>query len=408
MTANPIPFGEDQIPDGVYIGLPEEVYFRQRALGSSDLAYLWQDDLADGWWWRSNYCPFYRRTPSKATDFGSALHCLALEGRSAYEARYFTAPDPRQYPGLLETIEDLKSALAASEAPAMPAKARKVDLIEAVKTYCPGRPVWDDIEAKAKHKAQDRVLLGAETAYQIEVMVETGMKDPIMNAVFTAEGGVRLTEVSVFWTLPNGVRLRFRFDSLLPAANCDLKSIDTWRPGERLKDAAGAAIGKRSLDIQAALSFTARRRMYEHIEAGRIFYHPQPPAGSEDPQRQVAWLKRFPGEAPLDLEGRAGWRWLWAFFQKPTQDGRAPAILPIWMEFGSLKHRDGYRRAAKGMANFVERKALFGLDRPWTTSHPPHFFDDAVAELELEVSTPSWITQPGPVADEEEELQWQK
>ena len=397
---------DDQLPDGVYIGLGENPYFRQRCLGSSDLAYLWDEDTADGWWWRSPNNPFYSRKPSVATDFGSALHCLGLEGRGAYEARYFVAPDPKNFPGLLTSMDDLRSALAASEAPPMNARARKADLIEAVKTFLPGRPVWDDIEAKAQRKAGDRTVIGAEMAFQIETMVAAGMRDEIMQAVFTAEGGVRLTEVSVFWTLPSGTRLRFRFDSLLPAANCDLKSIDTWRPGEKLSEAAGKAIGQRSMDCQAALSFTARRRMYEHIAAGRLYINPNPPAGAEDPLKQAAWLQRFPAEAPLDLDGKPGWRWLWAFFQKPTQDGRAPTILPVWMEFGSLKHRDGYRKAALGVANYEARKAKFGLAEPWSTSMPPHHYDDAAAP-ELGIHAPSWTKQPGPVADEEGELTWQ-
>lgn len=274
---------DDQLPDGVYIGLSETVYFRQRCLGSSDLAYLWDEDTADGWWWRSPNNPFFKRKASDATDFGSGLHCLGLEGREAYEARYFVAPDPNRFPGLLTTVEELKSALAASEAPPMPARAYKKDLVVAAKTYLPGRPIWDDIEEKAKHKAGDRTVIGAEMAYQIETMIAAGMRDEIMQAVFTAEGGVRLTEVSVFWTLPSGTRLRFRFDSLLPAANCDLKSIDTWRPGEKLTEAAGKAIGQRSLDCQAALSFTARRRMYEHIAAGRLYINPNPLPGADDP-----------------------------------------------------------------------------------------------------------------------------
>ena len=45
------PPNDDQLPDGVYIGLGETPYFRQRCLGSSDLAYLWDEDTADGWWW---------------------------------------------------------------------------------------------------------------------------------------------------------------------------------------------------------------------------------------------------------------------------------------------------------------------------------------------------------------------
>lgn len=406
MKLKPIP-PEEQLPDGVYIGLSDTRYFQQQCLGSSDLSLLWDEQTADGWWWRSPNNPHYRRKPKDALDFGSALHCLGLEGREAYEARYAVAPNPLAFKDLLVSVTDIKSALYANpDAPSMPSRSTKKDLIEAAKIYLPGRPIWDVIEEKAKKAAGSRTVISAEMAYQIEIMVAAGLRNPIMNAVFTAEGGVRVTELSVFWTLPTGTRMRFRFDSLLPAANCDLKSIESWRKGEALPDAAGKAIGERSLDLQAALSFTARRKMYEFITAGKVWGNLDPQPGATDPYQIADWLQLFPSRAPLRLpDDTCGWRWLWAFFQKPTMDGRAPTILPVWMEYGSLDHRDGYRKAATGVANYEDRVRRFGLSEPWTTSIEPHHMSPAVAS-ELQVRVPSWIKQPTAVADEETELTW--
>lgn len=405
MKLKPIP-PQEQLPDGVYIGLPESRYFQQRCLGSSDLSYLWDEDTADGWWWRSPNNPHYRRKPKDALDFGSALHCLGLEGREAYEARYAVAPNPLDYPDLLVSVTDLKSALYESEAPPMPSRSKKTDLIEAAKLYLPGRPIWDVIEEKAKKAAGARTVISAEMAFQVEVMVAAGMRDPTMRAVFTADGGVRVTELSVFWTLPSGTRLRFRFDSILPLANCDLKSIESWRKNEPLADAVGKALGERSMRLQGALSFTARRKMYEFIEAGKVWANTDPLPGATDPQIILQWLSMFPSRAPLRLpDDTCGWRWLWAFFQKPNADGRAPTILPVWMEYGSLDHRDGYRMAAIGVANYEERVKRLGLSEPWTTSMLPHHLSPAVA-TELQVRVPSWIKQPAAVADEESELTW--
>lgn len=404
MTAAGIP-DDEQLPDGVYLGLSEARYFAQKAIGSSDLAYLWDDDTADGWWWRSPHNPFWTRKPSDPLDFGSGLHAMILEGREAFEARYALAPNPRDFPDLLVTQPQLYSALREVDAPGIKPKSPKGDLVELAKVYLPGRPIWDDILARAERKAKGRVVLSAEQGYQLGVMLEAAMADDTLRALATAEGGVRLTEVSVFWTLPSGTRLRFRFDSLLPAANGDLKSIDNYRPGDRLADAIGKAIGQRSLDLQAALSFTARRVMYRAIEEGRIWINPNPPPGSPDPLEQTAWLRRFPTEAPLDLDGKPGWRWIWAFFQKADLSGRAPTICPVWMTFGSIDHRDGYRKAALGVANYEKRVLEKGVDDPWAASLPPHFLDVAAAP-ELQITIPSWIKRPMPVADEEQELSW--
>lgn len=405
MSSLPTTPNEDQIPDGVHIHLAESAYFRQKAIGSSDLGILWDDTTADGYWWKSNHNPHYRRKERDALDFGSAFHALALEGREAYEARYYVAPDPSQYPGLVTTVPELKAALqACPEAPAPKSTAKKADLISLLKAYQPDRPIWDEIEDRARRKANGRILLPFDHAYQIETMFDAGLRDPHMNALMTAEGGVRVNELSVFWTLPSGTRLRFRFDSLLPLVNGDLKTIDVWRQGETLTDAVGSRIGKGDLDIQAALSFQARRAMYQAIEEGRVWKWPTTPAGATDPEEIGRWLKRFPGEAPIaDADGNPNWRWLWAFFQKPTVDGRAPAMLPVFMNFGSLKHRDGYRKAVHGVRNYEKRVAKFGLSEPWITTLPAHVFDDA-APTDIQIRTPHWLKAPDPVSDEEEVL----
>lgn len=395
-----------QLPDGIYIGLTESQYFAQDAIGSSDLAWLWDEETADGWWWRSRHNPYYVRKPSDALDFGSALHCMVLEGREAFEARYAVAPNPLDFPKLLTTQTQLYSALREADAPGVKPKMPKADMVELAKVYLPTRHIWDDILERATRRAKGRVVLQSEAAWQLGVMLETAMGDPDMRAVATAEGGVRLTELSVFWTLPTGTRLRFRFDSLLPAANCDLKSIDNYRPGDKLSDAIGKAIGQRSLDLQAALSFSARRKAYEFVEAGQVFVNPNPPAGATDPLEAAAWLSRFPAEAPLDLDGKPGWRWLWMFFQKPDLAGRAPTIVPVWMNYGGLDHRDGYRKAALGIWNYERRVQERGLAWPWAVTLPHHHLDVAAPGAELQITIPSWIKRPGPVADEEQELSW--
>lgn len=405
MKAKPFP-DDQQLPDGVYLGLGEARYFAQNAIGSSDLAYLWDDDTADGWWWRSPHNPFYFRKPSDPLDFGSALHTMILEGREAFEARYSIAPNPRDFPDLIVSQPDLYSALREVNAPGVVAKARKADLVELAKVYLPDRHIWDDIQARTERAAKGRVVLSAENAWMLGVMVEAAMKDPTMRALATAEGGVRLSEVSVFFTLPSGTRVRFRFDSLLPSANGDLKSIDNYRPGDKLTDAIGKAIGQRSLDCQAALSFTARRAMYRFIEAGQVYINPNPLPGSGDPLEQAAWLARFPKEAPLNLDGKPGWRWLWAFFQKPDAAGRAPTIAPVWMNFGTLDHREGYRKAALGIFNYEKRVRERGLEEPWSTSLPEHHLDTAMGP-EGQITIPAWVKRPTPVADEEHELSWQ-
>lgn len=144
--------------------------------------------------------------------------------------------------------------------------------------------------------------------------------------------------------------------------------------------------------------------MYRFIEAGQLYINPNPPEGSGDPLVEAAWLQRFPAEAPLDLDGKPGWRWLWTFYQKPDMAGRAPTIVPVWMEYGSLEHRDGIRKALLGVMNYEKRVKDRGLEHPWTNSLPEHFLDAARPGPEDQITIPHWIKRPAAVAGEEEEL----
>lgn len=394
MKVRPIP-DEDPLPDGVYLGLPEVRYFAQPLRrGTSDWGRLWT--RKEGWWWSSPHNPFFKPVARDPQNFGSALHCYLLEGPVAFAERYAVQPDPRQYPQLLTTADDLRSALRASSAPTFSARTSKGDLVELAKAYLPGRHIWDSIMDRFRRVAGDRPQISAEERWHLDVMREAAAQDERMRVVLDFAGGVRLVEVSVFWTLADGTRMRFRFDSLLPSLGADLKSIDNYR-NEVLADAVGKRIGHDALDVQAALGFEARRQLYRLVEAGAVF------GGTQD---EVDWLARFPTEAPLRTATGPGWNWLWAFYQKPSNDGRAPAIMPVFLRFGSLEHRDGYRKAAHALAFYRDRLARFGLDTPWTAVAPLHHFD--VASRDNQIRAPSWVEQPLPVADEEEAMRWQE
>lgn len=390
MKVKPHP-ARDPLPDGVYLGLSEERYFLQDALGSSDFAALWLKE--EGWWWQSPHNPFGQKTFTKATAFGSAAHVVFLEGQAAFDARFFVEPDRRHFPDMLVTYDDIISALEAGGHQLPPKKATKADVVDYAKVYLPGRYIWDDILGRAQRQAGSRTIITAEEKFHLDVMLEAAMADPDMRAVVAADDGVPLTEVSVFLTLGDGLRLRFRFDTLLPTLNADLKTIDNFREKD-LAFAIGAQIGAGAMDVQAAMSFMVRRYAYAFIEAGRVY------GGTQD---QVDWLARFPKDAPLDAGDRPGWAWRWLFYQKPDNSGRAPVIMPVSMEFGSLAHRDGWRKVLTALAFYRHQRDTVGLETPWTRVAPLHFMDEARGSR---VAIPPWAKQPMQVDGEEEGLTW--
>lgn len=395
---DPVEFQDgDPIPalrDGVYLGLPEGLYFGQDALGSTDLADLWL--YREGWWWKSPHNPWRKADDStRETLFGSAAHTLLLEGEAAFAERWAVEPDPRHFPNLLVTVEDLVSALTTVGAPGNPSpRMGKKNLVELARVYLPDRHVWDAIVERFNRANREREKITAYEAWVLRVMLEAALEDPNMRVVATGAGGVHLAEVSIFWTLPDGVRLRFRFDSLLPSLNADLKTLGNPRDRD-LGMATGRRIGDAALDVQAAMSFVARQQLYRFVDVGAV-------VGGTGEQR--AWLKRFPEEAPLDLGERPGWGWLWMFYVKADENGRAPTIVPVTMDFGSLEHRDGYRRAMHGLEFFRAQVAKVGLAKPWTRVEPVHTLNAAAKERRVQI--PSWVELPMSVADEERAMTW--
>lgn len=384
-----------ELADGVYLGLPEEIYFLQMAMGTTDWAKVWR--WREGWWWQSPHNP--HRKPVRTSEekiFGSAAHAFLLEGEDAFLERFAVKPDPRVYPDLITTQQELISALRASDAPAGFERMRKEQQVELAKVYTPDRHVWDVILSRHERASRDKVSIGADERWQLDVMRKAAMGDANMAAVMAASGGIRLTEVSVFWTLIDGVRNRFRFDSLLPTVNADLKTLG-GRPTDReLAEEAGMAIGARALDVQAALSFEARKMAYVHVLAGDVW------GGDTE---QLGWLERFPHDAPLDAGDRPGWAWVWLFYQKADENGRAPVIFPVRMPFGKDGHRDGWRKYLTALAFYRGKVAEVGLGQPWTRSEPVHHFDGAYARR---VSVPFWSPAPMAVAGEEEGLSWKR
>lgn len=386
---------------GVYIGLPEEIYFLQRALGTTDLARLWL--YREGWWWQSANNPHKvlitwdgkAKDTTKAKLFGSAAHALLLEGEEAFNERFAVEPDPAMYPDLLVTQDQIASALRESDAPAGFERMKKADQVELAKVYLPDRHIWDVILARHRRTAKTRDSITVEERWQLDVMLGAAMNDPDMAAVVAASGGVRLTELSVLWLTDDGIMLRFRFDSLLPQINADLKTLGNARDRD-LGKAVGAAIANGALDVQAAQSFEARRHAYDFVVAGRVF------GGTAE---QLAHIRQFPTRAPLDMGDRPGWSWFWMFYQKADNDGRAPIIFPLHMPFGCPQHVDGWRKALHALAFYRHQVATVGLAKPWTRVERIHTMDPA-DRSRPQVQLPFWADQPMTIAGEQAGLNW--
>lgn len=380
--------------DGVYLNLPHLEYLaEQGVLGSTDFTALFA--RREGWWWTSAHNPHHTNKETEAMVFGSAAHCLFLEGPEEYARRFAVMPNPNEYRDLLVSMDDLRSALVGT-GQEVKRTLKKNDLVQLAKAYMPERNVWDDIVERWSRGARDKAHISSAEHFALQAIYAAAMEDAETRTICLAEGGVRLTEVSVYWTGSDGIRRRYRFDGLLPRINVDMKTLGAFRRGT-MQELAERRVSEDHMEVQLAMSFEARRAMYVAIAEGRIY-------GGTAEQRK--WLRQFPEGAPLNLAAAGGavpgWFWVWLFFQKP-EGGAPPGLLPVRVDFGAEEHLNGVRKYLTGLKCYRDKVARFGLTRPWTCVMPAVGTGHDRAER---FRVPPWNNPPAAVEGERELLQW--
>lgn len=229
------------LADGVYLYLDEETYHNDSALGSTDLRSLLKG--ANEYWWRSEMNPKRPPVMSAMTDgkiIGKAMHKLLLEGEKLFAEGYVRRPDDPTGSTPAEKgqrTKDAKKRLMEGQ-----------DLIHG-----------DDYD----------FLLGVKSVID---------EDPEL--VGCLDGG--LSEVSVFWTRPDGIRCKARYDKLKLRGIGDIKSIANER-GRELSTACRLDIHTYRYDIPAAHYLESRRHLPGLVTANRVFVGTMPYGDLDDP-----------------------------------------------------------------------------------------------------------------------------
>ncbi len=230
----------------------------------------------------------------------------------------------------------------------------------------------------------------------LRLMRDAMMESPDIAKLFNdPERRPPLAEVSVFATLPSGIRRRWRFDRLFPAFTMDLKSLAGAASRRSLPWAVGERIASECYDIQRADYDVGRQVMNYFIEDGFQVY-----GGDLDSR---SWLRCFPEFT--------SWDWVWLFYQKPDPAGYAPVVFPV-MDFqvdptsepGETRPspilRAGRHKLAQAASFYTSAVDRFGLDRPWTHVEDLHYTDEG---FEPHIFVPHWIEDGVPPASQFEE-----
>lgn len=390
----------DALPDGIYLNLPEGPYFKQDRLGSTDLSRLFL--TREGWWWKSKLNPDYVDEPedAKSRTFGKALHALILEGDDAFRARFAIAPSKDEEKAkwgdlFCVTVGDLEVAL--EKRGFNPKRMTKDALIAYVQTRAPDLKVWDAIEADWKANNSGRLALTGPEYRQVEVMVDAVRNHAEMGPLFQKDAtNLPLVEVSILWTDEWGLPRRARLDDMLPETTLDVKALSNV--GQKsLNFAVPEHVGKFAYFCQMADHHVARKVAYRMIRENRVFdgtpADERTAATDERYAQELAWLRRFPSDAP-------NWEYCWLFYQRPdAKNGVAPIVFPWVEDYGSDLHMDGIRARRKAIQLYRQCMAQFGPNTPWTRVEPVHTTAEGAPNR---VFLPSWIAQEAQIGENDD------
>ena len=109
------PLFDNGYESGVYFGMPAEEYHAIKALSSSGIREMMESPMS--FWANSWMNPDREREESPAMTLGTAYHMRICEGKETFYKHYAQEFDPSEYPEALRTMDDIRDALRAADAP---------------------------------------------------------------------------------------------------------------------------------------------------------------------------------------------------------------------------------------------------------------------------------------------------
>lgn len=244
---------------GIYLGMSEEEYHADTALGSTDIRLL----ASKPWLWQRNRLRAGSKNVTAEMKWGAAFHCRVLEGAAVFAERYAQKPAPEDFgevgKDVLVTNAHLIEFLRGREKPT--SKRTKDELVAMCREFLDCPVIYE--EKLEEFKAQPRVKAGyeidADTYQEIEDAVWQMQQNPVLAAIMQAgslSGGA--AEVSIFYEV-DGIRRKCRFDYAIPNMSdgdraytliTDLKSFSNFR-GDSAESSALDSIYRMGMDLQA-------------------------------------------------------------------------------------------------------------------------------------------------------------
>lgn len=299
---------DPDLPDGVYVGMSDEIYFAQRRLGSTDLTRL-SSNCPEDWWAGSPHNP-NREDPERDDEylFGRALHAYVLEGQAVFLERFE------------RSIYDSFATKVAQE--------------------------W-----RAGIRAKGKQVLSKRSWRNVYQMGELIANHPQLRDVFRAG----LSEVAVLFTivLPSGrrIKMRAKFDKLLASMSIDLKTYGKHKQLISDEDTVIDIVVKMRYSLQRYIYDLAREHLCDLVRRDLVF--------GADPD-EAGWLR--------DLSKLEAWGWCWIFYKKVSNISKspsAPVVTPLMRPFQDATWLRGKEMAELAINNYIRLSDKWGFETPW-------------------------------------------
>lgn len=174
--------------------------------------------------------------PTPEMKFGTALHCLVLEGEGAFHSQYARMIDEEDYPDCLVTMDDLRGWL--KDKGQTPKGTRKADLIQQVRAVDPYVQIWDELCAEHESATSGKMLCLKEDWDRLWGAAEALKREPKLREILS-DGE---PEVALFANDPEtGIPLKAKLDWLSQNCILDLKTFSQKR-GKSIDESVADAI----------------------------------------------------------------------------------------------------------------------------------------------------------------------
>lgn len=261
LTAERIAAWAAEIIDGIYFGLPAEVYHQVERLSGSGIQRMC---VSPATFWRGSWLDPDRPEPdedsTKAQVLGRAYHCARLEPE-CFDGRYCAKPEKSSVADCLTSDAAIKAELKERGLVQSIGNETIVERAQRLVESGYDKPIWALIEADFEATRNGRIAIPRTIFDEIVRDMERIHRNDDIAPLL----GAGQAEVSIFWTDRYGIKMKARLDYLKPDSWSDFKTFDNKR-GLVLAQALSNAVRYNRLHVQAVVY----REAVEAIRTGDL------------------------------------------------------------------------------------------------------------------------------------------